>query len=158
MRWTTNELRATFERTLRTVTEAGLCEPTPVPEIDDELREFLRTRYEASRSLLGKLTKSRNGEVRGITPLEYEHMVTSLQAGYREAEVCCGLKHEVIAAAFRTAVAVRERLGLGFENPYPAGSGDWLEFFLGRSEVLWDVLRRVNQAYSDCEVVDWDLL
>lgn len=153
-----DQLRATLERNIRVISEAGLGLACAVPEIDKELREFLRTRHRASNSFLGKLNKAQNGSIRGITPSEYEHIVTSLQAGYREAEVCCTFTNEVIAEAFINANQTRERLGLGFENPYEGHGGDWLEFFQERAEVLWDVLRCVNQPYEEFEDLDWGLL
>lgn len=141
------ELKATLERNIRVISEAGLCLTCPAPGIDKELRQFLRTRCRVCSSFLRKLNNSRNGEIKGITPLEYEHLVTSLQAGYREAEVCCTFTNEGIADALGKAKEITERLGLGFENPYGEHCGDYLEFFQERAEILWDVLRCVNQEY-----------
>jgi hypothetical protein len=153
-----DELKATLERNIRVISEAGLCLPCDAPEIDKELRQFLRTRCRACGSFLRKVNKSRNGVISGITPLEYEHMVTSLQAGYREAEVCCTFTNEGIAEALGKAKEISERLGLGFENPYADHCGDYLEFFQERAEVLWDVLRSVNQAYlSDDEGAEFGI-
>ncbi len=143
-----DELKATFEGNLMVFSKAGLCLPCPAPEIDAQMRQYLRTRYRVTGTLLRKIGKARGGAVRGITPSEYEHLVTTLQAGYREAEVCSTLTNELLALAYANASQTRELLGLGFENPYAAYCSDYLEFFQERAEILWDVLRCVNQPYA----------
>lgn len=98
------------------------------------------------------MNKSKAGRIEGITPVEYEHLVTSIQAGYREAEVCCLAGEEAIRAAFLAMDAGRERLGLDKANPYAEHRADYHEFFQDRAEVLWDVLTCVNQPYETEEV------
>ncbi len=144
------ELKTTMERNIKVFCAAGMSVPCPVPESDHfrkdgPVREYLQTHYRAVGSYLCKLSKARSGVIRGITPLEYEHLVTSLQAAYREAEGCCTLRHERIVEAFAKVREITERLGVGFENPYSGRCGDYFEFFQERAEVLWDVLRCVNQ-------------
>ncbi len=78
-------------------------------------------------------------------------MATSLQAAYREAEMCCTLRREMIVEAFAKVREITERLGVGFENPYSGRCGDYFEFFQERAEVLWDLLGRLNVKYSDDE-------
>lgn len=146
-----DELKATFERNTRAISAVGLCEPLEVPEIDGELRDYLRTRLRACGAILHKVGKARNGAIKGITPLEYEHLVTSLQAGYREAEVLCMATNGGIAEAFGKVKEVTERLGIEFQNPYSDYCSDCLEFFLERAEILWDVIRCVNQPYQDAD-------
>jgi hypothetical protein len=148
-----DELKTTLERNIKVFCAAGMSVPCPVPEPDHfrkdgPVREYLQTRYRAVGSFLSKLSKARGGAIRGITPLEYEHLVTSLQAAYREAEVCCTLSHERIMEAFAKLKEITERLGVGFENPYSGRCGDYFEFFQERAEELWDVMGRVNQPYS----------
>ncbi len=138
------ELKATLERNIQIISEAGLGVPSAVPVVDKVVRQYLRTRYRAIGSLLCKIGKARDGSIKGITPLEYEHLVTSLQAGYREAEVCCAFSKERLFEAFGNVRQIRDRLGLGFENPYSEHFGDYFEFFQERAEVLWDLLWRVN--------------
>ena len=126
--------------------------PCQVPEpdnfqIDGPVREYLQTRHLAIGSFLGKQSKALGGEITGITSLEYEHLATSLQAAYREAEVCCTLRYEMIVEAFAKVREITERLGVGFENPYSGRCGDYSEFFQDRAEVLWDLLGRVNLPY-----------
>jgi hypothetical protein len=152
-----DELRATLERNLRIITGAGLCVPDYVPEVNADVRQFMQVRIIACNTFLRKVARSRGGAIKGITPTEYEHLVVSLQAGYREAEVCCTFSNEQIAEAFANADRIRERLGLGLENPYAAFCGDYFEFFQERSELLWDVLRRVNQPYEVSHDFDWGL-
>ncbi len=82
-----SELKATLERNIKIISEAGLGVPSAVPVVDKAVRQYLRRRYRVSGSLLCKIAKARDGVILGITPMEYEHLVTSLQAGYREAEV-----------------------------------------------------------------------
>ncbi len=148
-----DELKATLERNIRVISEAGLGELCAVPTVDKAVRQYLRTRYRVCCSFLRKLNKARDGAIRGITPLEYEHMVISLQAGYREAEVCCTFTNEGIVEALAKAKEITERLGIGFENPYDDHCGDYLEFFQERAEVLWNLLRNVNQPYSNISYV-----
>lgn len=143
-----DELMATLERNIRTIREAGLPCPDEVPCEVVELREYFGIRRRAIGSFLQKLAQARKGAIRGITPVEYEHLVTSLQAGYREAEVCCLSSNGLIQEALERVGEARRRLGLDFQNPYATYCRDWLEFFLERAEVLWDVLRRVNQPYQ----------
>ncbi|MEY3444725.1 MAG: hypothetical protein RLZZ519_3006 [Bacteroidota bacterium] len=142
-----DELRATLERNIRVISEAGMCLPFEVPEINEELRQFLRVRCIACSTFRRKLNKSRNGAILGIAPLEYEHLVTSLQAGYREAEVFCTFTNEAIGDTITAIDKVCVRLGHRFENPYGGHCRDYVEFFQERAEILWDVLRCVNQPY-----------
>ncbi len=131
------ELKTTMENNIRVFCAAGLSVPCPVPEVDHfrkngQVREYLQTRYRAVGSFLGRLYKARGGAIKRITPLEYEHLVTSLQAAYREAEVCCTLSHERIVEAFVGMNEITERLRLGIENPYSVRFGDDFEFFSGK--------------------------
>ncbi len=131
------ELKITLERNIRVFCVAGMSTPCPVRESDHfridgrPVREYLQTRYRAIGSFLGKLSKARGDAIKGITPLEYEHLVTSLQATSREYEVYCTLCHERIVGAFAKLKEITDRLGVGFENPYSGRSGDYFEFFFG---------------------------
>ncbi len=145
------ELKATLERNIQIIGEAGFGVPSAVPKLDKAVRQYLQTRYRVSGSLLCKIAKARDGVILGITPLEYEHLVTSLQAGYRKAEVCYDFTKERLFEAFGNVRQIRDRLGLGFENPYSEHCGDYFEFFQERAEVLWDLLRCVNQHYLHVE-------
>ncbi len=146
------ELKATLERNIQILSEAGLGVPSAVPVVDKAVRQYLRTRYRVSGSLLGRIGKARDGVILGIRPLEYEHLVTSLQASYREAEVCCAFTKERLFEAFGNVRQIRDRLGLGFENPYSEHCGDYFEFFQERAEVLWDLLGRVDQLHESEDI------
>ncbi len=141
------ELKATLERNIEIISQAGLGVSSAAHAVDKAVQQYLRTRYRVSGSLLCKIGKAREGEIKGITPLEYENLVSSLQAGYREAEVCCAFTKEQLFEAFGNVRQIRDRLGLGLENPYSGRCGDYFEFFQERAEVLWDELGRVNQPY-----------
>lgn len=148
MAMTDDELGATLQGNIAAIANAGMAVPSELPMIDKELRRWLRIRLRACATMLRKVKKSKAGKIDGITPLEYEHLVTSLQAGYREAEVCCLTDNGAIGAAFIAMDAGRERLGLEKANPYAEHRADYHEFFQERAEVLWDVLRCVNEPYE----------
>ena len=116
----------------------------------DNLREFFAEREKNQAGLLAKLREVEGEEsltITGITPKEYEHLVTSLQASLREAMIYSTLEAEEIIQGIENVSAMFVVWGLDKWDHYDQWKDRWPEFFSGREEILTSILEAVNQPY-----------
>lgn len=130
--------------------------PTAEGAADDpgQLREYFRERDSNQAGLLEKLRAVEQGEemsVQAITPLEFMHLVTSVQAGLREAIIYATLSQEEIEHGIAIVNQMFQHWGIGAWDHYDKWSERWPEFFAGRVKILESILEAINQPYPGCE-------
>lgn len=126
--------------------------PTPDPdELDlDETREYFQERIQHSEDLLAKLEalpQAETYEVTGITPKQFEHLVTSIQAAVREATVYADLTPDQAKLGQLQVKAMYQAWGLTAPEHYDDYRNDLPTYGQRRAEVLMEVLAVVNQFY-----------
>lgn len=130
--------------------------PTAEGTADDpgQLREYFKERDSNQAGLLEKLRAVEQDDqmsIQGITPLEFMHLVTSVQAGLREAVIYSTLSQEEIEHGIAIVNQMFQHWGIGAWDHYDKWNERWPEFFKGRAEILETILEVINQPYPGCE-------
>lgn len=123
----------------------------------DDLRDYFREGLQALRSVQVKFRTATGfaaRSVKGITPKEYEHLVTSVQAGVREAVVYGSIDPAEIHAGIEHLKGLYQAWGLAPWNHYDQYADRFPAFFETRMETLTAVLQQINQPYPECEYPD----
>jgi hypothetical protein len=123
----------------------------------DELREYFCDREVNQAGLLEKFRAVEDAPemaVIGITPPEYMHLVTSVQAGLRESIIYATLSQEEIEEGIATINAILNGWGISPWDHYNQWKERWPDFFAGRIVLLSDIIEAINQPYPGCEYDD----
>lgn len=112
------------------------------------MREYFAERPGHLRTLLVKFEAAGGDSVCGIVPKEFEHLITAIQAGCREAIVFSGFSDAPIGMGIGAVKAVYRKWELAEWDVYDGKPGDEGQgFFQRRYEVLEGVLGEVNLPY-----------
>jgi hypothetical protein len=156
-RMTDEKIVETIEGNCRACEGAGIEIPPFELPIAADLREFFAQRAACCTGLLARMEEQVKTRVSGITPMEFMHLVTSVQAACREAVLALSVSEEMLALAFDQAGRIRAELGLPFVHPYERFGPGYHAFFGRRLKVLEAVLWRINQPYPGLEYEDTNL-
>jgi hypothetical protein len=112
------------------------------------MRGYFVERIGYLRSLLVKFEAAGEDSVCGIVPKEFEHLITSIQAGCREAVVFSGFSNGAIGMGIAAVKVVYRQAGLAEWDVFDEFLGeDAKGFFEQRFFVLEAVLKVVNLPY-----------
>jgi hypothetical protein len=145
------QLASALEHNRKACASIG-CELPPLGNPDcNALREFFCERWESCAIFIANMDGRRGRKVKGISPTEFMHLVASIQAACREAQLCLGFTNDQVKHAFSLCSMVRVGLGQPIVHPYQAHEADYHAFFTRRLEVLLAILHRINQPYPGLE-------
>ncbi|MEM0998436.1 MAG: hypothetical protein AAGN35_15355 [Bacteroidota bacterium] len=139
-------------------TDYGFPTAEGAADAPGKLREYFQERDSNQVGLLEKLRdveQTKEMSIKGITPLEFMHLVTSVQAGLREAIIYSSLSQEEIEHGIAIVNQMFQHWGIGSWDHYDKWNERWPEFFTGRAEILETILEAINQPYPGCEYPDF---
>lgn len=122
-----------------------------------EIKEYFQNREKVLDALEEKL-KSYPPKICRFTPIQFEHLVTTVQAGYRNAVIFSEMENEEIKEGITGISGFFTSLGLEPWTHFEVFGPEYKQFFAREKELLYAILEAINQLYDLVSAEDTYLL